>query len=341
MHASIADGCPAGGVRWQDGHCVPAGVADAAATWVLDYGVTAVGVVLLAAMLAQSVRQRTLTWTLMIAVASASTWWLETFGDWGQHLSYSPKFHHYTLTWWHSARHNPDWMPVMYAVYWVAHAWAVLRLASWWAARRPGRGLGRGILLLSVPLTFVWNLVVEGFAAYMGWWTYEPGFGPVLDMGRGNWPLLWPMLVMFGWINLIAWLVGLPEEHDRLNRLERWTGLGRLLDRPGWHRDGGSGEVGTPDPALVTVGAAGPGPLPPSAAPSRVAAGSSAPAAASGLSPATASSTATALSAGTARFQAVRLLVWLAVFNVTFLLTLDVPLVALRVITGHDSPYLP
>ncbi|WP_206778438.1 MULTISPECIES: hypothetical protein [Frankia] len=36
----------ADGVRWQDGHCVPAGVAEASATWVLDYDVTAIGIVL-------------------------------------------------------------------------------------------------------------------------------------------------------------------------------------------------------------------------------------------------------------------------------------------------------
>ncbi len=133
---------------------------------------------------------------------SAMTFWQETFGDWAQHLSYSPEFNHYTLTWKWAARHNPLWMPLMYAAYWVAHAWAILRLAQWYQRRRAARGrpvgLGVAIMALTIPVTWLWNFAIEGFAAYMGWWSYDPGIGPVIDMGRGNWPLLWPMTLMLG-----------------------------------------------------------------------------------------------------------------------------------------------
>ncbi|MCW2717316.1 hypothetical protein [Pseudonocardia sp.] len=301
------DGCPPGGLRWTDGRCVPAGVVNPPATWVLDYGVTALGVIVLVGLTVHAVRQRRLTWWLLLSVASASTWWLETFGDWGQHLSYSPNFLHYHLDWPFTAAHNPAWMPVMYAVYWVAHAWAILRLAQWWTSRKPGRSIGHGILVLSVPLTFVWNLVIEGFAAYMGWWTYEPAIGPFIDMGRGNWPLLWPMLLMFGWINLIAYVVGLPEEVRRFNCLERTLRLDRLLRRPGWARRPASREAGgdwVVLTALPEVDLDDP-------------------------------------ASGTARFQVVRFVGTIAYFNATFFLTLVVPLVGLRLITGWGSPFLP
>jgi hypothetical protein len=195
------------------------------------------------------------------------------------------------LNWPLTAPHNPAWMPVMYSVYWVAHAWAILRLAQWWANRAPGRTIGRGILALSIPLTFAWNLVIEGFAAYMGWWTYDPPIGPYLDMGRGNWPLLWPMLLMFGWINLIAYVVGLPEEARSFNRMERLLRLPSLFVRPGWRR---SGNALTHDPGE-----------------------------------------------GAGRFQLVRFMAWLLFFNVTFFLTLVVPLVGVRLLTGRGSAFLP
>lgn len=287
----IGNPCPPGGVRWSDGRCVPEGVADPPATWVLDYGVTALGGLVLLVLIAGAVRGRRLTWWLLISLSSASTFWLETFGDWGQHLSYSPRFAHYVLNWPLTAPHNPAWMPVMYSVYWVAHAWAILRLAQWWANRAPGRTIGRGILALSIPLTFAWNLVIEGFAAYMGWWTYDPPIGPYLDMGRGNWPLLWPMLLMFGWINLIAYVVGLPEEARSFNRMERLLRLPSLFVRPGWRR---SGNALTHDPGE-----------------------------------------------GAGRFQLVRFMAWLLFFNVTFFLTLVVPLVGVRLLTGRGSAFLP
>jgi hypothetical protein len=291
-------------VRWTDGRCVPEGIVDIPAPWVLDIAVPILAAAVLMVMVVDALRRRRLTWWLLISVTSASCWWLETFGDWGQHLSYSPEFHHYVLGWPKTAPHNPLWMPLMYAVYWVAHAWAILRLAQW-LQRRRGVGLGTGILVLSVPVTWVWNLVIEGFAAYMGWWTYQPPIGPYIDMGRGNWPLLWPMLVLFGWINLIAWMVGPPEDEIGCNRLERMFRLDRLLARPGWSRAGGA-TVDTPAGDVLTR---------------------------------TAAAVTTDPGLGTWRFQLVRFLAWAAFFQATFVLTLDLPLVALRTLTGWDTPF--
>jgi hypothetical protein len=193
-------------------------------------------------------------------------------------------------------------MPLMYAVYWVAHAWAILRLAQYVQRRRPGTSLGKAIVMLSVPVTWVWNLCIEGFAAYMGWWTYRPPIGPYLDMGRGNWPLLWPMLLMFGWINLIAWMVGPPEDSNRLNRIELLFRLDRLLATPRWRR-AGSDAGDRPGPvALATRPETDP-------------------------------------VTGTWRFQLVRLACCIVFFQVTFLATLDLPLVLLRVVTGWNTPY--
>jgi hypothetical protein len=257
---------------------------------VFDVVTPALAAVLLAVIVWDCLRKRTLTWSFLIAIASATTWWLETFGDWAQHLLYSPVLRHYTLDWWYTAPHNPDLMPVTYALYWWAHAWAILRLAQWLRGKWPNLTLGQGILLLSAPVTFLWNLVIEGAATYLGWWTYDPPIGPALVWERGTyWPLTWPVFLMMGWINLIAWMVGLPEEQNRINRLERFFRLDRLLAKAGWSKVSGSSN-----------------PM-----------------------------------AGNWRFQSVRLLAWILYFNVTFALTLNLPLFLMRMIPGFHSDYLP
>lgn len=275
------------GVYFIDGRCVPSGIVDPPLQGLLDGVIPAVAILILIGLIASSIRQRRMSWWLMISLAAASTFWLETFGDWGQHLLYSPNFTHYSVNLPMTAPHNPAWMPFMYAVYWVLHTWAILRLAQWFQKRRPGMSIGRAIIVFSVPLTFVWNIFVEGCAAYMGWWTYDPPIGPYLDMGRGNFPLLWPMLLMFTWPNLIAWLVGLPEEEQRLNRLERWFGFEKRL----------RARVG--DQAALDPGAGGWG------------------------------------------LQLQRMMIWIAVFQITFILCFIIPDAGLRIVTGWDSFYLP
>lgn len=269
------------GIVWTDGRCLPAGIVGVAAPWIVNILIPIASSIMLVFMIRRCVGERRLTWHFLLAVASASTFWLETYGDWAQHLLYTPDFDHYTLPFRASAPHNPLAMPFLYALYWVTHAWAILRLAQWLQRRRPGTGLGVALLLLSVPVTFAWNLTIEGAATYAGWWTYDPPIGPAIDWrplgGRGHWPLTWPLFLMFGWINLIAWMIGPPEESDRPNRLEQLFGFDERLVGPG----------------------------------------------------------------GNAKVQALRLLGWIVFFNVTFALTLNLPLLAMRTLGGFDSVYLP
>ena len=47
----------------------------------------------------------------------------------------------------------------------------------------------RGLLGITIPVFYAWDLFVEGFAAYLGWWSYTDGWGPALDTDRGSFPL--------------------------------------------------------------------------------------------------------------------------------------------------------
>src|SRR6201986_2536322 len=62
----------------------------------------------------------------------------------------------------------------------------------------------------------------------MGWWTYDPGIGPVLEWGNGGRiTLLWTIGIMCVWPNLIAYWAGKPPIRG-LNHFERFCRLDRF-----------------------------------------------------------------------------------------------------------------
>nr|WP_234898602.1 spirocyclase AveC family protein [Mycolicibacter kumamotonensis] len=107
---------------------------------------------------------------------------METIGDWGQMLFYSPAFtEHHLLEWLPLKTPNdPLFMPFAYAVYWGVHALLVLWLSQWVSARF-GWSMLKSMIVLAIPVNYAWDFLVEGTATAMGWWTYDPGIGRVLE----------------------------------------------------------------------------------------------------------------------------------------------------------------
>jgi len=108
-------------------------------------------------------------------------------------------------------------------------------------------------------VNYIWDIAVEGTAIYMGWWTYDPGFGPVIQFANGGrQPLCWPILLMTGWPNMIAYWGGKPPLHslniiERLFRLDRFTTPKPIGEVP----EETDGEISRDDPeaeALVSGG---------------------------------------------------------------------------------------
>src|ERR1700710_1419607 len=84
------------------------------------------------------------------------------------------------------------------------------------------------MLVFAIPFNYFWDFVVEGTATAMGWWTYDPGIGPVLEWGNGGRiTLLWTIGIMTFWPNLIAYWAGKPPIRT-LNHFERFLGLRRF-----------------------------------------------------------------------------------------------------------------
>jgi hypothetical protein len=252
---------------------VPAGILHPPGVWVYDWVIPVIGSAIIVWAAARCWRARRLTWGFLFLVSSMLTFWLETMGDWGQHLVYSPAFAHYSWDWmpWHT-QSEPYFMPFAYAAYWTVHAWVVLRIAQWLATRQ-GWTLLKAVLVLSIPINFAWP-------------------------------------------NFIAYVAGKPTSSG-LNVIERWFRLDRFtrpLPAPA--------PTGGQPTAAFSPGAGGTTTL---ARPR---------AAAVGVDYEVVGTTRVA-------FEARRLGAWLLTFQVTFLLMLVMPLVLLRIITGHNSPYVP
>jgi hypothetical protein len=170
---------------------VPHGIADPPAIWIYNIAIPAAGIVVLGLFSYQSWRRKQLTWWWLFFVSGALCWWLETFGDWGQYLVYSPKLWHYHLPIQHASPDNPLFMPWAYGLYWGVHAILVLRLAEM-LSRRTGWKRGWSIVVLAPVVGYIWDIVVEGMATHFGWWSYETPLGPYFDAGRGLQPLIVP-----------------------------------------------------------------------------------------------------------------------------------------------------
>ncbi|KAF2500946.1 hypothetical protein BU16DRAFT_533687 [Lophium mytilinum] len=291
------------------------------------------GSLIMAVAIANSIRNRRLTYSFLFLFNSLICYWQETIGDWGQHLIYSPRFmRHHLLEWLPiKSPNDPIFVPFAYAVYWTAHSIMLMQLAPILQRYFKRMTLLQAVLVLSLPLNYSFDIVVEGFCTYMGYWTYDPGMGPVIKWSTGGrQPLTWPILLMSGWPNLIAYWGGKPPLTS-LNIIERWSGLERLTEPQ----------------------------VPYAKAHDRLD-----PEYASEASPLLDRPKSSKGKAWTDRwntseeydaklnykvkdsvprwlFETARFVAWLVVFNVSFFITLVIPLVVLRVATGRGSKYVP
>lgn len=208
---------------------VPPALEDPSGVWVFNWVIPVVGSIIILLAVADTVRRRRLTWGFLFLVSSLGVYWMETIGDWGQQLVYSPAFaEHHLLDWLPLKTPNdPAFMPFAYAVYWGVHAIVVLWLGQL-LQRRFGWSMLRAVLVLAIPVNYAWDFLVEGLATAMGWWTYDPGIGPSLRWSSGgNITLLWTIGLMSFWPNLIAYWAGKPPVRT-LNHLERFFRLERF-----------------------------------------------------------------------------------------------------------------
>lgn len=60
--------------------------------------------------------------------------------------------------------------------------------------RWPDRNPYLTTAVLSFPMFYVFDLLLEGAAHGFGGWQYQYAFGPAMAVGQGHFPLMWPVL---------------------------------------------------------------------------------------------------------------------------------------------------
>lgn len=301
----------------------PPSLLNPSGAWFFNWVIPVAGSVVILLAVYDSIRRRRLTWGFLFLLNSMLVYWMETIGDWGQELIYSPTFRvHHGLEWLPLKTPNdPLFMPFAYSVYWTVHAVVVLWLGQL-LVNRFGWSMLKAIAILAIPVNYTWDLFVEGTAAAMGWWTYDPGMGPVLTFDNGGrFTLLWTIGLMTFWPNLIAYWAGKPPVRG-LNHFERFFALDRFTRPKSGPAEGLSADEPMPVGASTAV--------------------------------------ATRRQEGRVskqqqyddlldydvviprwKFELARFGAWFVVFQVSFFVLLDLPLVVMRLITGNDSIYVP
>jgi hypothetical protein len=296
---------------------VPVATLDPSGVWFFNWVIPIGGSVFIVLAAADAIRRRRLTWGFLFLFNSLAVYWMETIGDWGQMLFYSPTFAEHHLLEWLPVKtpHDPLFMPFAYAMYWGVHALLVLWLSQW-VASKFGWSILKSMVILAIPVNYIWDFVVEGAATAMGWWTYDPGIGPVLEWSNGGRiTLLWTVGIMCTWPNLIAYWAGKPPIRG-LNHFERFCRLDRFtVPKP--PPSSSSDTTGTVVVAVATMQAR---------------------------------QTKQQqfddylnyeVTIARWRFELMRLGAWFVVFQISFFVFLVLPLVIMRWAVGADSPYIP
>ena len=170
-----------------------------------ELGVTAIALVIVAIGIVQSVRERRLSRVLLIAIASATAFWQETYGDWGTYLLYSPAFAIYE--WGETIWTSPVrcwWFIPGYVFFYTTFFLALEKTFHVVKERWPDSNPYLATTVVSFPLFYVFDLTLEGAAHGFGWWQYQYAFGPTVAVGEGHFPLLWPILEQVPFMVLVV-----------------------------------------------------------------------------------------------------------------------------------------
>jgi Spirocyclase AveC-like len=154
-----------------------------------------IALVILGVGVGQSVRERKLSRVLLIAIASGTAFWQETYGDWGTYLLYSPQFSAYSWgdTMW-SSPVRCWWFIPGYVFFYTTFFLALEKAFHGVKLRWPESNPYVVTTAVSFPMFFIFDLTLEGAAHGFGWWQYQYAFGPTVAVGQGHFPLLWPIL---------------------------------------------------------------------------------------------------------------------------------------------------
>lgn len=204
------------------------------ATWIFEVIGPLVFVIVAAVCVVRSIRRRELTVPTLLLISATSMSWQEFFGDWGAYLLYSDKFAlmPWGSTMWTSP--NKPWAVIpAYGWYYTAVFPAMLAMIAA-LRRRTGWGRLSSLLAVTFPIFYLWDLFIEGVAAGLGWWSYTTVYGPAILTDRGNFPVVYPLLLFVFYGIVATWVLDSRDDRGQF-RHELIMRVNKL--RPGWRRE--------------------------------------------------------------------------------------------------------
>ena len=205
------------------GHDADGAVATPWMPWIFEIGSVVVWLMIAVYFYRAYKQAGSLSRYTLIFIGATSMFWLEFPADWGAFLVYSPSFALFPLELPFTTPNKPLFMPFAYGWYFLAIYSLIWFLVDKLRAAKPEWSRLLVVLLIAAPFFYIWNLMVEGFSAVVGWWTYYEVFGPALHSTRGTYPLIFPV-VPFAVYGVVEALVLTWKDKNGLHMLEHITG---------------------------------------------------------------------------------------------------------------------
>lgn len=171
-------------------------------------------------------------WALMM-IGFMSTWWQEWPMDWAIWLLYNSELNLFSSQKILLDTPNKPWSVITaYGWFYILAEFVFIFIAV--SLVRRGIPL-KWTILLMMPLAYVWDFIIEGGAAYMGYWQHANPVGPVMHTERGDFNLIWPIsqytLIFSG---VATWLYTRVQPNGE-PEIERSFGIDKLPH--GWNRE--------------------------------------------------------------------------------------------------------
>lgn len=196
--------------------------------WMLEVLVPIIFLIMVVHYIRQCRRAGTLTFGALLFIGTTTMFWQEWYADWGGYLLFNPQF---TLMPWFSnawVQPNRPWAVIpSYGPFFTAIFLLMLRLRKELLKRRPELSRMASVLIVGIPAFYLWDLFNEGYGTILGWQSYTQYVGPAVVTPKGNFPLLYPILlfVCYGVVTL-----GVLSFRDSAGRaqFESWFGVEKI-----------------------------------------------------------------------------------------------------------------
>ena len=200
--------------------------------WINEGLLPIIWIVALLWLIWRSVKSGEAIFGLLALVGFSSMFWQDGFINWGMYLLYNP---HQTLMPWgptpFTAPRKVWWTIGGYGVFFLGMIPVTLALANVLRRRFSGLGKTTAIILIGMPIFYLWDLLLEGQAVKGGFYSYVSYWGPALKFEMGNMPVLFPITFIAAWATAAVLLVSWKSA-DGHARFESWFGVQRIASTP-------------------------------------------------------------------------------------------------------------